>query len=384
MDSQLYFDFAATGIPDADIARRALQESLTYFANPSSPHAFGKTVKERLEYWRERTAQALGVQASQIIFTSGATESNQIILQSMLMHKDSARRHITASGIEHASVHENLLMLKSLGFPVSFAGTEADGRADVQKFIGHITDKTRLVLLIWVNNETGAVQPVSEIIKSIRALPYGGRTHIHIDGVQAAGRLPLNLHNLDCDSACLSAHKMGGPKGIGILYLKKPFSALMRGGGQENEIRAGTENLFGICACALTLEKYLRPNDGREHEKLWIDRLKTLGASLFPAVRESRTENFIPGILSFGFPPLPGEVLMRLLSEQGVYVGTGSACGNLKKDRLRVLTAMGIPDKTAQSAVRVSFGAETSLDDSRRALDILEKIILEQRKILHF
>ena len=385
MSGPFYFDYAATGIPDAEIAHSALEESLAYFANPSSAHHLGKAVRQRLEHWRARAAKALNAQTQQIIFTGGATEANQLILLRLLLNKDPGNTHIVASGFEHASVHESLLTLKHAGCQLSWVNPQKDGRICPEDFLAQITPKTRLVTLMMVNNETGAIQPAAQVIQGIRSLPHGSHIHVHIDAVQAIGRVPLDLGDLDCDSLCLSAHKIGGPKGIGLLYLKKPVPTLLKGGGQENDMRAGTENLFGVCGCVLALEKILqRHSQSRSHEQLWLSRLKDMGATFLPFDRAIHPENFSQGIIAFAFPPLPGEVLMRLLSDRRVYVGTGSACGQNKKDRLRALTCIGIADKIAQCAVRVSFHEDAPLEHSAQALDILEEIIADQRKVLNF
>ena len=385
MSGPFYFDYAATSIPDAEIAHSALEESLAYFANPSSPHHLGKAAQQRLQHWRARAAKALNVQKEQIIFTGGATEANQMILLRLLLNKDPGNTHIVASGFEHASVHESLLTLKHAGCKLSWVNPGNDGCICPKDFLAQITPKTRLVTLMMVNNETGAIQPTAQVIQDIRSLAHGHHIHVHIDAVQAIGRIHLNLHDLDCDSLCLSAHKIGGPKGIGLLYLKKPVPTLLKGGGQENDMRAGTENLFGICGCVLALEKIQqRHSQSRSHEQLWLSRLKDMGATFLPADRAIHPENFTQGIIAFAFPPLPGEVLMRLLSDRHVYVGTGSACGQNKKDRLRALTCIGIADKIAQCAVRVSFHEDTPLEHSIQALDILEEIIADQRKVLNF
>lgn len=385
MQKQFYFDTAATAVPNKEIAHQALELSLQYFANPSSIHDLGKQAAAQLRHCRQRAAQALQTQEQQIIFTSGATESNQIILLRMLLHKNISAAHLVAPLFEHASVYENLLNLEMRGHPVSWIAPDANGLIRPADFVQAIQPHTRLATVMLVNNETGAVQDVQEIIHLIRALPFGRQIHVHVDATQAPGRVSLDLVKMGCDSASLSSHKMGGPRGAGILYLRKHGASLFAGGGQENQIRAGTENLFAIIGCVLALEKtLLEPVCSRECETVWLQTLQDLGATFLPASRATQPQNYTPSIISFAFPPLPGEVLIRLLSDQGVYINTGSACGKHKQDRLRVLTCMGISPKIAECAVRISFDPATCSQDCRQAAEILTSVIKEQKKLLHF
>lgn len=381
----LYFDSAATAVPDVQIAQRALSLALEHFGNPSSLHTLGKSAAQQLNLWRDRAARALKVKEEQVVFTSGATEANQIVLLRLFLHKNIEKFHIVAATFEHASVHETLLSMQGAGASVSWVTPQATGHICVEDFVREIQPQTRFVTLMLVNNETGAIQPVQEIISKIRTLPTGQQVHVHVDATQVPGRLPLDFGQLDCDSACLSSHKIGGPRGAGILYIKKPIKSLFSSGGQEFQMRGGTENLFAIIGCVLALEKALiTPQATRDNEQLWLSGLAGLGASFLPAERVKNPEKYSPTILSFAFPPLPGEVLTRLLSQEGVFVNTGSACGKEKKDRTRVLTCMGVSEKIAKCAVRVSFEQETPREKSIKAVEILHKIISTQKKVLNF
>ncbi len=385
MNKALYFDYAATCPPDEEIAQKALALSFKYFANPSSSHDLGKQAAKELQHWRQRAAQALQVQESQIFFTSGATEANQIILFRLLLNKQASKAHIAAALFEHASIHENLLILQSLGHPISWVKPTSSGHIAPEGFLQAINPQTRLATIMLINNETGAIQNVQQIIEQIRSLDFGKKVHIHVDATQAPGRTGIDLKKIGCDSACFSSHKMGGPRGAGILYLAKPIPSLFAGGGQESGIRAGTENLFAIIGCVLALEKTLQePLCSRENEAIWIKGLQELGATFLPAQRASHREQYSPCIISFAFPPLPAEVLMRMLSEKGVYANTGSACGKHKQDRTRVLTSMGISKQIAECAIRISFDPNTSQQNCLQALDILSSVIKEQKKLLHF
>ncbi|MGL4524695.1 MAG: cysteine desulfurase family protein [Spirochaetia bacterium] len=383
--NSFYFDTAATAIPDSQIYEQAMHYACDFFANPSSTHALGKAAKAELEIWRQRAAIAVGANERQVIFTSGATEANQIILLRMLLLKDKERSHIVAPTFEHPSIHENLLTLKNQGIQISWVNPKSSGHIDEGEFVEKIENNTRLATLMLVNNETGAIQPVADLIHEIRLLPFGSLVHVHVDATQALGRIPLNIGKIGCDSASFSAHKIGGPKGAGLLYMKTPKPSIFHGGGQEFHIRAGTENLFGIIGMVLALEKACATDyTCRANEKMWLQTLSELEATFVPKPRNLHPEFYAPSIISCAFPPLPGEVISRLLSEKNLYVGTGSACGNNKKDRLRGLLSMGVSAELAESAIRISWAHALCEEKTHAACQILKDVILEQKAILHF
>lgn len=377
--ARTYLDWAASAPPETDIIDSAAHIAKEYFANPSSRHAEGRSAEQLLGESRRKLAAALSVEADCVTFTSGGTESNNIIITSIL--SQASPGEVLVSGIEHASVYEPATLLESRGIRVRWIPAGIDGRVDPAQIAAALTKETTLVLIMHVNNETGAIQPIGEIADAIRAheRETGRRVHLHCDAVQALGKIPVDYSALDVDSASFSAHKIGGLRGIGALYLRSPLPVLFRGGGQEQNLRPGTENLPGIWSMAEAAERATSSLPERvEHvgglRARLIEGIKRIhGSLLIPETVSSETANYSPFILSAAFPPLPGEVLVRVLNDAGFAISTGSACSSKGHKERRILMNMGINEETARSAVRISIGAPTTEESVRSFLETLEK-----------
>ena len=357
-----YFDWAASAIPDPAAAERRL------YGNPSSIHLEGRGAREALEEARSRCAVVLGVDPGTLYFTSGATESNAMVLHSTLLRKGGGR--LLGSEGEHPSIRENLRALERLGkqigsIPLNPEGTV--GAAELDRVLEKYPD-VRLAAVMAVNNETGAVND-PKVLSRLRR-PAGAPIHFHCDMVQAAGKIPLNMADWSPDSASLSAHKLGGPRGIGLLYLRKPLEPIFAGGGQERGLRPGTENISGALAMARCLETHCRPETVRDgyagakaRWKRLIAAIRAMdGCSIIPSDRRDEDERFSPCILQAAFDGIPGEVMVRALDGAGFAVSTGSACSSAGKDR-PVLRAMGIDPKTSLEGIRVSQGWSTTEEE---------------------
>lgn len=378
--SERYFDWAATAIPDAEILRETLEESLELWQNPSSAHSGGKQAKAALDEARKKCSEALGARAENIFFTSGGTEANHIPLLSILNRPE--RGEILFSAVEHPAVREMSLELKHCGFSVRQIPCDKNGIVTAQNVRECLSDETLFVGVMAVNNETGAVQPICEIAELLDEF-YKGRRRpkFHVDCVQALGKIPLSLSRCSIDSAAASAHKICGPRGIGILYLKNPLEPFLRGGGQEGGIRSGTENLFGALAFAKCIERYagnslVEKIDAQKN--LTAEFIKKLNAikscTIIPPARAENPmdENFSPWIVQAAFKGIPGNVMLRALDAKGFAISTGSACSSKKASR-PVLEAMGIGKDLRESAVRFSFGPSTAA----RAMDALFEEVKE-------
>ncbi|MCR4940493.1 MAG: cysteine desulfurase [Treponemataceae bacterium] len=370
-----YFDWAATALADEAILRDALEESLSAGANPSSVHGEGLKARHSFEEARTRCAKVLGVKPDSIIFTSGGTESDQLPILSLLRRPQ--KGSILISAIEHPAVSAQAELMKNCGWRLITAPCDKYGIVTPEAVVSRIEDDTALVCVMAVNNETGAIQPVYRIADALAEHCRGKRRpKFHVDAVQAAGKIPFELSYPGIDTAAISAHKLCGPRGIGILYMKDRFEPFLKGGGQEKGIRSGTENLFGALAMAACLEKYyIRPGSGKEEmlaeeEKstaAFIDKLKTLSCcTLVPEDRNLCDSRFAPGVVQASFKNIPGEVMVRALSEKGFFISTGSACSSRKNGR-PVLAAMGIKGEVAANAVRFSFSCH-STDEGRDRL----------------
>jgi cysteine desulfurase len=363
--SSIYLDWAATAPPDPEILRQVQQTAKSLYANPSAVHGPGREAEKHLGDCRQRMAALLGCDPSEVVFTSGATESNNMVLFSLL-HKKQDRR-ILISGIEHPSIYEPAQTLRRMGFEVAQVAADSTGRTDPERILSALDERTVAVAVMLVNNETGRVQPIGEIAEALRDYQKrsGKKILLHTDAVQALGKIPFNPRRLGVDSASLSAHKIGGPRGAGALFVRQgrmpPY--LFSGGGQEHGMRPGTENLPGIHGFVLAAEKAVgRLEENRRQAQAamanLIEELERLPqVALNPAGRSAGgSEDFSPYIINLSVPPIPGEVLVRVLEEEGFIVSTGSACSSRKKDRFRVLENMGIPRRLAFSALRVSTG----------------------------
>ncbi|MBI9108214.1 MAG: cysteine desulfurase [Spirochaetales bacterium] len=376
----IYLDWAATALPDQKLLNEALESSLKSFANPSSPHKSGREASAIVGQQRKILAGCFGTDPRQLIFTSGGTESNNMVVFSLLKKK--RKGNIIISGIEHPSIYEPAASLEKFGWKVRIVNPEPSSIVDPEKMASMIDEETRMVLLIMVNNETGAIQPVNEIGKLIQKSAAGQNIHFHIDAVQAAGKIPLNLGALPVHSASISSHKFQGPRGCGLLYLKKPLEMLYAGGGQEGGLRHGTENTFGMIGTALAAAANTAAiDDNINHalglKKILIDRISKIKGSLFiPRCSTEELLNpimFSPYILLASLPPVPGEILVRVMSDRGFEIGTGSACATGKKKKSRIMDAIGIKTHESFSAVRISTGPKTDMEEIHRFCDTLEK-----------
>lgn len=388
MEKEHYFDFAATSPCDEEIYREALEVSLQHWGNPSSIHDAGKDARVKLEEARERSAKALGVSSKNIYFTSGGTESDHIPLLSMLTRPQ--KGSVLISSIEHPALREMSKALTNCGWNVIKVNSDKNGFVSAEAILEKITDDTAFVSVMAVNNETGAVQ---EIYKIADALVERGKTKrkpfFHVDCVQAAGKIPLDLSHKGIDSAAFSAHKICGPRGIGILYLSKEITPFLRGGGQESNIRSGTENLFGAWAMSRCLEKYFisernpsmmeRFAQQQEWTREFIEKIASLKCTtLIPKERKDFEEckklnlEFSPWIVQASFSGIPGQVMERALSQKGFYISTGSACSQGHHER-PVLDTMDLSKDQKESAVRFSFGCSTT----KQAMDELFEAVKE-------
>ena len=361
MEKEHYFDWAATSPADEDILKESLNETLECWGNPSSTHAVGKKARELFESARNRAAAALGVKAENIYFTSGGTESDQIPLLAVLAKPNKGT--VLVSSIEHPAIREQSEALKNCGWNVIQIPADSDGVIQPQAVVDLITSDTVLICIMAVNNETGVIQPIYEIADAItKACEGKRRPKFHVDCVQAAGKITLNLGYKGIDSAALSSHKICGPRGIGILYMKDAIEPFLRGGGQEKGLRSGTENVFGALAFSKCLERYYnkQKDTDAERTKSFVEKLSALpGCTIIPPSRLEKPELFSPYVVQAAFKNIPGNVMLRALDSKGFSISTGSAC-SAKKNKRPVLEAMHVEPKLRENAVRFSFGPHTT------------------------
>jgi cysteine desulfurase len=384
MNKEQYFDWAATSPADEDILQESLAISIKSWGNPSSVHQIGKNAALVLQEARSTAAKALGVKAENIYFTSGGTESDQIALLSILNKPQKGT--VLISSIEHPAIREQALALKKCGCNVVQIPCDSKGIICVESLEKLITNDTMLVCVMAVNNETGAIQPIYQIADLLKKVSQGKRKpKFHVDCVQAAGKIPLDLNYDGIDSAALSAHKICGPRGIGIFYSKNPIEPFLCGGGQEKGIRSGTENLFGAVAFSKCLERYfIKTNDKIAIQKYneqveitnsFIKKLSELkGCTIIPENRANLEDSslYSPWVIQASFKNIPGNVMLRALDSKGFFISTGSACSTKKQSR-PILEAMNVNKDLRESSVRFSFGPHTT----QKAIDELFDAVKE-------
>jgi len=344
--------------------------------NPSSLHAAGRRARKAVEDARETVAACLGADPKEIVFTSGATESNNLAIAGAAEALHGRGDHVVTSAIEHPCVLESCARLERRGFRVTRVPADRQGIVDPAELARALTPSTILVSLMSVNNEVGTVQPLREIREACRGIL------LHTDAAQAAGKVPLDLRS--CDLMTLSAHKIHGPKGVGILRVRKgaPLAPLLVGGGQEFERRAGTENVAGIVGGAAALKIACRDLEANaKRMEALRDRLEeSLGR--IPGTRvNGRRERRAPHLLNVSFEGVDGEAAILALDAEGLCVSSGSACASLSREPSPVLRSMGLSVEEARGSLRFSVSALTTAEEIGAALKIVPRVISRLRRI---
>ena len=378
-----YLDHAATTPLRADVLEAMLPYLREEFGNPSSLHGPGRRARVAVERARDQVAAVLGAEPGELVFTSGGTEADNLALRGALTGaalRETGRPGLVTSATEHEAVLQTARALESEGHPVAVLSPGADGRLGADAVAEAVTDETGLVSVMLVNNETGAVNPVSEIAEAVRA--RGAR--VHTDAVQASGLLPLDTGRLGVDLLSLSGHKIGGPKGVGALYVRAgtPFGAMQTGGSQERRRRGGTENVAAIVGfgAALTLAEAERQAHAARLGVLRSRLLDRVESAFGERVRINTPEASSPHILNVSFHPGPsgaldGEMLLVALDLEGVHVSSGSACTSGALEPSHVLLALGVPRETAAATVRFSLGRGTTEADVDEAAAALTRVV---------
>ncbi|WP_046214732.1 cysteine desulfurase family protein [Paenibacillus wulumuqiensis] len=376
-----YFDYAATTPPYAEVVRAMSEIMDQHYGNPSSLHRYGEEAERLIRRAREVTAGILGVQPSEIIWTSGATESNNMAIKGAALRKGRTQGHIVTTMIEHPSVYETCRQLELFGFEVSYVRPLRDGTISPEDILAAIRPDTILVSVMHVNNETGAIQWIEQITRLVKS-SYP-RVLVHVDGVQGFGRVPVSLREWGIDLYSLSAHKLRGPKGTGLLYVKQGIELLplLTGGGQEQGYRSGTENAAGIAGMTKALRFAAeRQEEQYKHLSMLQDRLQQAIRNI-PGLVLTEVSPAAPHIVHFTYPGMKAEVVLHSLEQQGCLVSTQSACSSRKSVPSRVLTAMGMDREHADSGIRISLGDEHTLEDMEYLIGALEQTVQSLRSL---
>lgn len=376
----IYLDNCATTKVRPEV-RDLLVESLDLdFGNPSALHSFGMKAEESLETARKTLADFLKVRPKEIFFTSGGTESNNTFINSAIEKNKKFGNKIITSELEHDAVLEVYKKYESLGYEVHYLSCDSYGRADLNELEALMDDSVILVSLIHVNNELGSVNDIKKAVKIVRE--KNKRTLFHSDGVQAFGKIKVDLRDLGVDGYSISAHKVHGPKGTGALYVKEGtnLEPFILGGGQEGGFRSGTENTNSIFAFGKAVE-ILEKNFDQEasHKEALKKQVLDFVRTIDDVVINSPTD--APGcILNLSFLDTRGEVVLHYLEQDQIYISTGSACHSNRKSKTN-LEKIGLDQKIAEGSIRLCFSYENTKEDIDKFLEKLKFAVEDIRKI---
>jgi cysteine desulfurase len=373
-NNPIYLDYHSHSPIEPRVMKAMMEAFASVDANPHSAHLHGEAAHRAVEVARGQLAELLGARSSEMVFTSGATESNNLALMGLEKHlSNSGRKRIVVSAIEHASVIESAKSLERKGWTVDAAPVHSSGLIDLDALAEMVDTGTGLVSIAWANHEIGVIQPIEEISRIVRA--HG--TLLHSDLAQIAGKLPISVGQLDL--ASISAHKMGGPTGVGALFVARRLRAklepIMFGGGQEGGARPGTSpapmiSAFGA-ACAIAHQGMAQEASRlRQLRDAMRERLLALPGSAMNGPIEPR----LPGNLNIRFSDVDGEALVLRLQEQ-VSLSTGSACNSKTLEPSHVLLALGLSRRDAETSIRIGLGHGTTAGDVETAVQAIERAV---------
>lgn len=374
-----YLDHAATTPLRPEALEAMLPLLTTEFGNPSSPHAVGRRARAALDDARARFATSIGAQPREIVFTASGTEASNLAIKGAAWAGKTRGHRIVTSAIEHHATLNTARYLEKFGFEIAEVPVDRYGRVDPEQLAAVLNDRTTLVSLIWASNEVGTIQPIRALIERIRE--HRG-VLIHLDAVQAAPYLELDVQAMDADLISFSAHKFEGPKGIGALWIRHGTALLpqVQGGAQERYRRAGTEDVAAAVgmASAFELNRRERLETARRLRRM-RDRLKEALVALPGVELTGHPRDRLPGHLSVIVRDADGESLVLALDLEGVACSTGAACTTGSRDVSHVLTAMGYPEDEARGSLRVTPGRTTSDEEIDEARAVLSRVIERQR-----
>jgi len=374
---QIYLDYNSTTPLDERVLDAMLPYLKERYGNASSLHNFGREARAGIEEAREKVAAILGAEPSEIYFTGGGTESDNIALKGVAYSKQGKRDHIIISSIEHHAILESAKYLGKNGFKVDYLGTDQEGFVSRGELGGKISEQTSVVSIMHANNEVGTIQDIAGLAE----ISHTKGALFHSDAVQSAGKIRVNVKELNVDLLSISGHKFYGPKGTGAIYIRKglKITPLSHGGHHEKGRRAGTENVAGIIGLARALE-IAESMCEAEHRRLtgladfFIGEVQSKIADVhFNGPRDNARR--IPSTVNLSFQAVEGESIILSLDMKGIAVASGSACTSGSLEASHVLTAMGIPAESAQGSIRFSLGRFTSKEDLEYVVSELPEII---------
>ncbi len=371
----IYADNAATTKINPEALQAMTACASEVYGNPSSLHTAGQKAAEVLQKAREEIAECLGADFREIYFTSGGTEAdNQAILSAARFGERKGKKHIISSSIEHHAVLHTLQKLEKEGFAITLLDVGSEGIVDPKELESAIREDTALVTIMYANNEIGTLQPVEELVQ----VCHRHGVLFHTDAVQAVGHVPIHVHDQQMDMLSLSAHKFHGPRGIGVLYVKKgaPIFNLMEGGAQERNRRPGTENLPAIVGMSRALKDKLNTMEEEENKVRKLRDRLIEGLEQIPHARlNGDKEKRLPGNINFCFEGIEGESLLLLLDSKGIAASSGSACTSGSLDPSHVLLALGLPHEVAHGSLRLTLCGENTEEEIEYMIKAIPEVV---------
>ena len=367
----IYLDHAATTPIPQEVADAMYEVLSQQFANPSSQYAMGLDMKKQVESWRKTIADALGCDSKQLFFTSCGTESDNWAISAACWQNRRIGKHIVTTAVEHSAVRETCKWLEQQGYEVTYVAPNSKGNISAQQILDAVRPDTALVSVMLVNNELGTIYPISEIAAGLKQ--KNPQTLLHTDAVQAFLKVPCSPKTLGADFIALSAHKIGGPKGIGALYIgprvrnPKPFLA---GGSQENGLRGGTEATAQIAGFAKAVELRVKGLDEKLAHMAEIKAYAVKQLSTIPDL-QFISDGTAPHVLSVSLVGWPSQNIVNDLSGQGICISAGSACHQGKPSH--VIATLKLPKKVSGGVIRISFGPETTKEEIDQCVTALRK-----------
>ena len=383
----IYLDNAASTAVHPEVVKEMIPYFDTQYGNPSSIHQFGRKAKNAIQKARKQVAALIGAEPDEILFTSGGTESNNIILYGIsniplrTRPFQELRNHIITSSIEHEAILQPCKNLEEIGCKITYLPVDESGMVDLPDVANSLTEDTIIVSIMFANNEVGTIQPIKEISELCKKY----NVLFHTDAVQAVGKVPINVKELGIDALSVSSHKINGPKGVGALFIKKGIkpNPIILGGGQENGMRSGTENVASIVgfgkACEIAKE---RLNENISHIQTLHSTILSRVTKEIPHVKlNGHSEKRIFNNIHLTFLGVNGEDLIIKLDEHGIAASTGSACSMHTQKASHVLKAMGFNHEQITGSLRMSFGYLNTLDEVEQTIDVLKRVVSELRSV---
>lgn len=377
---EIYFDNSATTKSYDEVAAAVFDTTANNYGNPSSLHRLGIDAERAVKKAKDRVANALKANPSEIFFTSGGTESDNLaILGVAKCHRG---RHIITTPLEHPAVLNPIEELENRGYKVDYTPVDKNGKVILQGFKKQIRPNTILVSAMLVNNEIGTIEPISEMSKILKSV--NPKTLFHVDAIQGFGKVPISVDRLGVDLLSISGHKIHGPKGVGVLYIRKgtKIRPILYGGGQQQTMRSGTENVPGIVGMGIAVQMAMNDWE-RKCAKMEMlkERLKCGIKDNVDNIMINTPDGNAPHILNISFGGVKSEVLLHSLELQNIFVSSGSACSSHKKEPSYVLTEIGVPKDMIDGSIRFSLSEFSTVEDVDNTIEAIKNIVPRLRKL---